>query len=141
MLCLEGPCRGHQAVRALPSPPASFIIWLSCFTFLVLDSLSWEEGRLTWGSLQLSHGPYHPPVPGVEVLPGCSCAARGVCPAACIYRTRQSVHSTHGWTMGGTAIFLHMVVKRKKSVEVLPVPPLFLIVGIRELKFWDNHGH
>lgn len=43
--------------------------------------------------------------------------------------------------MGGAAIFLHMVVKRKENVEVLSVPPLFLIVGIRELKFWDSHGH
>lgn len=27
--------------------------------------------------------------------------------------------------MGGAAIFLHMVVKRKENVEVLSVPPLF----------------
>lgn len=44
--------------------------------------------------------------------------------------------------MERAAIFLHMVVKRKENVEVLSVPPLFfLIVGIRELKFWDSHGH
>lgn len=61
------------------------------------------------------------------------------CASCCMHLLDKTKCAQHTWM--DYAIFLHRVLKRKESVEVLSVPSLFfLIVGIRELKFWDNHG-